>query len=62
MKLIIAIMILAGLILPISAVSAEEVRHESITIKLIELLDGEPKIKKMLIQSIEKPKNKIPTK
>ena len=52
MKPILAVMILAGLILSVSAVSAQEVGHEPITIELIELLDNEPKIKEMLIQSI----------
>ncbi len=62
MKLIVAVMILAGLILPISTVSAEDVRYEPITIKLIELLDSEPKIKDMLTQSIEKAKEQNPDK
>jgi len=62
MKLIITIMILAGLILPVSAVSAQEVRHELISIKLIELLEDEPIIKEMLIQSIEKAKKQNPDK
>ena len=62
MKLIFAMIILAGLILPLSAVSAEQVRHEPISIKLIELLDDEPKIKEMLIQSIEKAKKQNPDK
>ncbi len=61
-KLIIAMMLLAGLILPISAVSAQEVRHQPITVELIELLDNEPKIKEMLIQSIEKAKAQNPDK
>lgn len=56
MKLVIAMMILAGLIFSVSAVSAEQIGHEPITIKLIELLDSEPEIKEMLIQSIEKAK------
>lgn len=60
MKFIFAMMILVGLILPVSAVSAEEVRHEPISIKLIELLDSEPEIKEMLIQSIEKAKKQNP--
>ena len=62
MKLAIAVMILAGLILSASAVFAAEARHEPITIKLIELLDDEPTIKKMLIQSIEKAKKQNPDK
>lgn len=52
MKLIFAIIILVGLILPASAVFAENASHEPITLKLINLLEKNLEIKKMLEASI----------
>ena len=60
MKLIFAVIVLVGLILPASAVFAENASHEPITLKLINLLEKNLEIKKMLEASIKEAKKKNP--
>ncbi len=56
MKLLFAIVILAGMILPASTVFSDEKNHKQITRELINLVEKNPEIRNMLEASIAEAK------